>query len=98
MATKAQAMSSVGGVGVGAPGGTNASMGGISTRRGMSAKGRKEAIQHSKEMQMSQTPAKGQGGGLEMNPNATAAGSMTQTKNLLTKKATKPAYMQSLSQ
>jgi hypothetical protein len=34
-----------------------------------------------------------------LDPNATAAaGSMTQTKNLLTKKAGKPAYMQSLSQ
>jgi hypothetical protein len=62
----------------------------------MSAKGRKEAMQQSKELQMSQTPVKTTNP-LEVNPNATAAGSMTQTKNLLTKKATKPAYMNSLS-
>lgn len=97
MATKAQIMNSVGGGGPGTAG--NNANGGISTRRGMSAKGRKEAMQHAKEMQLSQTPVKaGQTQGLEMNPNATAAGSMTQTKNLLTKKAAKPAYMQSLSQ
>lgn len=48
---------------------------------------------------MSQTPVKGGNPQGPLDPNATAAaGSMTQTKNLLTKKAGKPAYMQSLSQ
>ena len=88
MATKAQAINQLGG--------TQNSGVTVTSRRGMSAKGRKEAMQQSKELQMSQTPVKA-GNPLEVNPNATAAGSMTQTKNLLTKRATKPAYMNSLS-
>lgn len=91
MATKAQAINQLGGTQNSVTGGVT-----VTSRRGMSAKGRKEAMQQSKELQMSQTPVKATNP-LEVNPNATAAGSMTQTKNLLTKKATKPAYMNSLS-
>ncbi len=91
MATKAQAINQLGGTNASQQNGPNST--GVLSRRGMSAKGRKEAMQHSKELQMSQTPIKGGNPQGPLEPNATAAGSMTQTKNLLTKKASKPAYM-----
>ena len=60
----------------------------ISTRRGMSAKGREKAILANKE---SQPPPQ------DANENPQATG-MNQTKNLLTKRKSKPAYMQSLNE
>jgi len=73
MATKAQAINQLGGT----QNSTSGAMATVTSRRGMSAKGRKEAMQQSKEFQMSQTPVKSGGNPLEVNPNATAAGSMT---------------------
>ena len=70
----------------------------VTSRRGVSAKNRDKAIQNSREI-LSQTPVKDKtvDTGLTATMGATQA-SMTQPKNLLTKRNKKPAYMQSLNE
>ena len=76
----------------------------ISTRRGVSAKGRKEAaIKEQREAAalLGATPKKDSPahGASQTSPNeAGAATGMGQTKNLLQKRQKKPAYMQSLNE
>ena len=70
----------------------------ISSRRGISAKGREKVMLANRDQQLKQQQNQGDNPQSGVTQGNEATNTMNQTKNLLTKRNKKPAYMQSLNE